>query len=187
VTLCLAWLSGDNSSVKVVTLGHPAPLIRAGGRVEPLPVSRSLPLGVLEGERTNVKRMALPPGWTLFFFTDGIVEGRAAPDATERYGIHRLAEFLAREIPRSSVASALDHMLADTEAANGGALSDDATILSLSPLHESRCRRPASSARSQCGISAPETLFAGAAEGLPGAFALPSDSCSHGRASGLSP
>jgi serine phosphatase RsbU (regulator of sigma subunit) len=187
VTLCLAWLSGDNSSVEVVTLGHPAPLIGVGGRVEPLPVSRSLPLGVFEGERTNVKRMALPPGWTLFFFTDGIVEGRAAPDATERYGVHRLAEFLAREIPRSSVASALDRMLADTEAANGGALSDDATILSLSPLHDSRRRRPASSAQSQCGISAPKTLFTETADGLPGAFVLPGDSWSHGRASLLSP
>ncbi len=144
VTLCLAWLSGDNSSVEVVTLGHPAPLIGVGGRVKPLPVSRSLPLGVFEGERTNVKRMTLPPGWTLFFFTDGIVEGRTAPDATERYGVHRLAEFLAHEIPRSSVASALDRALADTEAANGGSLSDDATILSLTPLHDSRRRQPAS-------------------------------------------
>jgi serine phosphatase RsbU (regulator of sigma subunit) len=187
VTLCLAWLSGDNSSLEVVTLGHPAPLIRAGSRVEPLPVSRSLPLGVFEGERTTVARMALPPRWTLFFFTDGIVEGRAAPDATERYGVHRLAEFLARETSRSSAASALDRLLAATEAANGGALSDDATVLSLSPLHEARCRRTALSALSQCGISATETLFAGAAEGLPGAFALPSESCSHGRASRLSP
>lgn len=186
VTLCLAWLSGDNSAMEVVTLGHPAPLIRAGGRVEPLPVSRSLPLGVFEGERTNVTRTALPPGWTLFFFTDGIVEGRAAPDAIERYGVHRLAKFLAREMSRSSVASALDHMLADTEAANGGALSDDATILSLSPLHDSRRRRPASSALSQCGISAPKTLFTETADGLPGAFVLPGDSWSHGRASLLS-
>jgi serine phosphatase RsbU (regulator of sigma subunit) len=151
-TLCLAWLSGDGSSIEVVTLGHPAPLIRTGSRVQPVPVSRSLPLGILEGERPTLTRMALPPRWTLFFFTDGVVEGRAAPGATERYGAHRLADLLAREVSRSSVAASLDHVLADTEAANGGSLSDDATILSLSPLHEVDIAGPHRAGQSPCGI-----------------------------------
>lgn len=134
VTLCLAWLSRDLSGLRLVTLGHPAPLLWADGRVESLRATGSLPLGTFESEEVTLTKVALPPRWALFFHTDGIVEGRAAPGSAERYGVHRLAECLALGMSHSSLAVSLDRVLVDAERANGGALSDDATILGLSPL-----------------------------------------------------
>jgi serine phosphatase RsbU (regulator of sigma subunit) len=132
-TLCLAWLSRDLSRLHLASLGHPAPLLWVGDRVESLPVTSSLPLGTFEGSESTFETHALPRHWALFFHTDGIVEGRADPGSVERFGVHRLSECLARGMEHSSVAGALDRALADAERANGGSLSDDATLLGLTP------------------------------------------------------
>lgn len=132
-TLCLAWVSRDLSGLHLGSLGHPAPLLWVGDRVESLPVTSSLPLGTFEGSKTAFETLALPPHWALFFHTDGIVEGRADPGSVERFGVHRLTECLALGMAHSSVAGALDRALAGAERANGGPLGDDATMLGLTP------------------------------------------------------
>jgi serine phosphatase RsbU (regulator of sigma subunit) len=131
-TLCLAWLDCDLTGLRLAALGHPAPLLWAGGSLEPLQAAGSLPLGTFERSEVTLTRATLPSSWTLFFHTDGIVEGRAAPDSGERFGVHRLAERLAGGMTHASLAGALDRVLADVEEANGGALGDDATLLALS-------------------------------------------------------
>ena len=39
--------------------------------------------------------MALPAGWRLFFYTDGLIEGRAAPGSQERFGEAGLIEAMS--------------------------------------------------------------------------------------------
>jgi serine phosphatase RsbU (regulator of sigma subunit) len=68
--------------------------------------------------------------WGLLLFTDGLVEGSKTPGASERFGVHALAEHLqpliAQKAPRSSLAPQL---LAEAERRHGGSLTDDVAVL----------------------------------------------------------
>ena len=78
---------------------------------------------------TTVK---LPRGWTLFFYTDGLIEGRAAPTSPERYGEGRLRRRLEEDAAGCFAAEALDRVLAEAEAANGAAFGDDVAVVAVS-------------------------------------------------------
>jgi hypothetical protein len=78
-TACLARLerTAAGGSLYWSTAGHPAPLLLAPG--EPgryLQADPGLPLGVAVGEARPNQRDRLPPGATVIFFTDGLIEGR---------------------------------------------------------------------------------------------------------------
>jgi serine phosphatase RsbU (regulator of sigma subunit) len=132
VTVCAAWLRADGSQLELLSLGHAPPLVAASGNVEPAHVSPCMPLGWFEDFEVVTTKVTLPPQWTLFFYTDGVIEGRSAPGASERYGAERLRRRLERELFQRPAEEAIDRVLSDAEAANGGPLSDDATILSVS-------------------------------------------------------
>ena len=140
-TLCMAAIDTSSGIVRTVLLGHPAPLLM-GETVEPL-VARPLPpLGVADPAGITAEEHALPRGWHLVFYTDGLIEGRAAPGAVERYGIERLTQRLTQACiigtadPGSD--ACLSAIVADVGAANGGPLPDDVTALVVSER-----RRPA--------------------------------------------
>ena len=132
VTLCAAWLSADGSELELLSLGHAPPLLADSSNVRPAHVSPCMPLGWFEDFEVVITKVSLPSEWTLFFYTDGVIEGRSAPGTTERYGAERLRRCLERELSQRSTAEAIDCVLSDAEAANGGPLTDDATILSVS-------------------------------------------------------
>ena len=89
-TLCLAWIDGRGSEVTLLNSGHPVPFLVVGSHVVPLPARPMPPVGTVDWPVEDPLRMALPEGWQLFFYTDGLIEGRAAPGSAERYGEQRL-------------------------------------------------------------------------------------------------
>jgi serine phosphatase RsbU (regulator of sigma subunit) len=62
-------------------------------------------------------------------YTDGLVEGRVTPGASERFGTERLQEWIESRGAAIPDDSALQELLTDLERANGGALADDVAVL----------------------------------------------------------
>ena len=59
------------------------------------------PLGTIDWPIEEPTVIALPDDWQLFFYTDGLIEGRLRPGSHERYGEERLVESLCRRWPAS--------------------------------------------------------------------------------------
>ena len=79
-----------------VNAGHNAPILRhANGALENLEVG-GLPLGIRSDEKYETASLALTPGDTLIFFTDGVVE--AFNEAGEEFGNARWLEAI-RNLP----------------------------------------------------------------------------------------
>jgi hypothetical protein len=131
VTGQLARLDLATGHLKWVNAGHPPPLLsREGQPVDDLRCETSLPLG-LGYVVAEVAEVALQPGDSILFLTDGVIEARA-PDGG-LFGRHRLAQlwrdaestgYLPAEILRRLCHSILDHQK--------GRLQDDATLLLVS-------------------------------------------------------
>ena len=75
------------------------------------------------------QRVSLPEGFSLLLYTDGIIEGRANPRTSERFGEARLIDAFARSA--ASGRETLDEILLATRGDHGGALPDDAALLLL--------------------------------------------------------
>lgn len=132
VTLCLAWFERDGSSVSLLLLGHPAPLLVTEGRVDEVAAQPAPPLGLATSADCTVTRVTLPLSWSVVLYTDGLVEGHAGDDSGKRYGLPRLlAEFQA-QASNALDEHALDRVLASVTTANGGPLPDDVAILCVS-------------------------------------------------------
>lgn len=71
----------------------------------------------------------------LVFHTDGLIEGRAGPDAEARFGIEGLMGLVARTLQtpaaRADLDVAVERMVTAVVAANGGPLPDDVTVVSV--------------------------------------------------------
>jgi sigma-B regulation protein RsbU (phosphoserine phosphatase) len=78
--------------------GHPPPLLRRAldGSVHPLDAVGSYPLGVDDAETFKEATVELEAGSTLLFYTDGIIEARAA-HSDDLFGIERLIALLGDE------------------------------------------------------------------------------------------
>jgi serine phosphatase RsbU (regulator of sigma subunit) len=76
--------------------------------------------------------MALPAGWRLFFYTDGLIEGRAAPGSPERFGESRLIKAVQRLDGGVVDGESLDRLLADVEAVAGEPFADDVAVILIS-------------------------------------------------------
>ena len=63
-------------------------------------------------------RIPLPARWSLFCYTDGLVDARVSPGASERYGEDRLPRVSAGWTSRPDGA-ALDALIAEIETASG--------------------------------------------------------------------
>ena len=131
VTGQLARLNLVTGRLKWVNAGHPPPLLlRDSQPVDDLRCETSLPLG-LGYVVAEVAEVALQPGDSVLFLTDGVIEARA-PDGG-LFGRSRLAGLwrdaaatgeLPAEILRRLCHSILDHQK--------GRLQDDATLLLVS-------------------------------------------------------
>jgi serine phosphatase RsbU (regulator of sigma subunit) len=127
-TLCMVTIAPDRRSLTVRRAGHPAPLLAAGEEIAPLEDGPGEPpLGVLDDVRWDARTHALPPGWSLLLYTDGLIEGRTG-EGPQRLGEHGLAAMVSSELARANeglVATLVER----AEELNGGPLLDDVAAL----------------------------------------------------------
>ena len=129
-TIAMVSLNPALNQADVLLCGHPAPLLIRGGEVcelivPPLPI-----LTLLEDKKIEPLTVDFGADWGLMLFTDGLVEGRAAPGASARLGVdelvRRLDVLMAAGTSRAQLAPTL---LAEAERCNGGPLTDDVAVL----------------------------------------------------------
>jgi serine phosphatase RsbU (regulator of sigma subunit) len=131
-TVCDATISTDRAHVRLRVAGHPAPMLinRGAGLLDVQRVGP--PLGVVEGMVWDEEQFALAPGWSLLFYTDGIIEGHRRGDLSGRWGTEGVISAIEREAPPGAEPSALvDLLLAAAELENGGPLADDIALFLL--------------------------------------------------------
>lgn len=139
-TVVLAWIDPLARSAALLSAGHPLPLLLSGG-VQAIALPPHLPLGLDEVRPPRLTTVPLPPGWTLFFYTDGLIEGRASPASPERYGEQRLMQRLRDDTAGRFDAETLERLLAEVEAANGAAFGDDVAVIAISEKRAQMRRR----------------------------------------------
>jgi serine phosphatase RsbU (regulator of sigma subunit) len=123
-TCIAATISAKADAFKAVSCGHPPPLLmtESVSRLEMPPFPPLGFLGVLQPQETSTQ---LPARWAMLLYTDGLIEGRAAPESRERYGEERLTSRLNEELPGLAEGGLLRRLFHDIETANGGELEDD--------------------------------------------------------------
>ena len=133
-TVCCCWVSPGRDRVTIALAGHPPPLLARAGRVEVVEVPGGPALGIVDQPYPWEAGVVEVGGdWTLLCYTDGLVEGRSAPGAVERFGIEALVEAASGlPVAGAGLEHALDRLLDVVHEANGGELSDDVAILCLS-------------------------------------------------------
>jgi hypothetical protein len=131
-TLCLAWLDPRGNELRVISLGHPLPLLLTGCDVTPLPVRPIPPLGMWDHAVVEPEPLPLPAGWRLFFYTDGLIEGRMEPDSSERFGQERLIEAVERLCCEPAADRCLEDLLEQVQAAVCEPFDDDVSAILIS-------------------------------------------------------
>jgi serine phosphatase RsbU (regulator of sigma subunit) len=132
VTICLAWLDMREQRLTYMSVGHPPMLLIGEGGTRLLETHPTLPLGVAAHIRPVFTDVPLADPWTLFAYTDGLIEGRAAPVSSARYGEDRLIGELSGLGPLGLTDDSVDRLLRDIRAANGGPAADDIAVIVIS-------------------------------------------------------
>ncbi|QDV35743.1 PP2C family protein-serine/threonine phosphatase [Tautonia plasticadhaerens] len=128
VTLCTARVDASRRGLAYINAGHPEPAVRGGsGMVRLLDATGPLLSSALLDLPCEQVTLALSPGDSLLFYTDGITEARGPGGM---FGQGRLVEALMRGDRRGP--ELLDGLLAELVAFSGSAShQDDITILTL--------------------------------------------------------
>jgi stage II sporulation SpoE-like protein len=128
VTALLAELDLDSGRLRWVAAGHPPPLLLRQARVvKELSRPPNTPLGLRLTDSFTVHEETLEPADRLVLYSDGVVE---ALDTTtgERFGIKRLADFIARaEAAGEPVPETMRRLGHAVVGHQGEGLQDDAT------------------------------------------------------------
>jgi hypothetical protein len=131
-TLCLAWVDPRRNELRLLSLGHPLPLLIKGCDVTSLPVQPIPPLGMWDQPVVEPPSMPMPDDWKLFFYTDGLVEGRMAPDSSERFGQERLVAAVERLCCAPLDDRCLEHLLEQVQGAGCEPFGDDVSVILIS-------------------------------------------------------
>ncbi|MGZ4199751.1 MAG: PP2C family protein-serine/threonine phosphatase [Thermoleophilia bacterium] len=141
VTVCCAWLDPHGSHLRVVLGGHHRPLL-LDGEAREIEVPYGPALGMFPKERWQAADVELPGDWALLFYTDGLVEGRAAAGSRERLGLRRLVGMLEKNGSADSIDHAsLVQLVDEVRRANGAPLADDVAVLFVAPRVPALARR----------------------------------------------
>ena len=130
-TVCLAWIDPAAGRLDILSAGHHPPIIIVDGVSSPLALQPDMPLGTFGVTAALPETVGLSSDWLLFFYTDGLVEGRDSPGSTTRFGERQLAECLAQEPAFLSDNDGLERLVKEVERANGGPLADDVAIVAV--------------------------------------------------------
>ncbi|MEV8391270.1 MULTISPECIES: fused response regulator/phosphatase [unclassified Streptomyces] len=133
-TLCTVDIAPDGRRAGLCLAGHPSPLVTRRGRAaQLLPHEEGGPaLGLLPRARWPRRQVELGGSWSLMMYTDGLIEGRIAPDAKQRLGQEGLVEMVSRQLAEGlSGDDLLEAAVARARELNGGELTDDVAVLLL--------------------------------------------------------
>lgn len=126
-TALLVEISDEDNITRVISCGHPPPLLLSSNGAGTVALHPALPLGVggLGPTDDTVDVFSFEPGDTLLLYTDGVIETRNA-DGTFYPLAERVGQWAARR-PEELV-----HLLRhDLIAHAGGRLDDDAAVIAL--------------------------------------------------------
>lgn len=132
-TACMVSVAPDRHSATVRVAGHPLPILTTGdehdARELPGPLRRP-PLGIAAGLGWDPVEVALPAGWRLVLYTDGLIEGRTG-DGPQRLGTQALVDLVAAGAngAAESGRALIDRLIGTAERLNGGDLADDVAVL----------------------------------------------------------
>ncbi len=124
-TALLCLIEPANGRAWAVNAGHPA-LVRldAGGARE-VALPPCPPLGVIRDPAWKAGEVELAPGSALLAYTDGLVEGRAAPGSLARLGTGPVLELAGAMHAEGAAGDALLAALVELAASAGGGPPDD--------------------------------------------------------------
>ncbi|WP_245687464.1 PP2C family protein-serine/threonine phosphatase [Streptacidiphilus griseoplanus] len=160
ITALLVEIPDETQVVRVISCGHPAPLLRHDGRVTLLDASRPAPpLGLAGAGPENYRpdTFEFSPGDTLLLYTDGLVEAR---DATG--GFYPVLD-RAATWPWEYPAGLLEHISKDLDAHTGRRLGDDLAMVAVQ--HSPRLLRPVPRPQASPRLDEHERRRAGADRG----------------------
>jgi serine phosphatase RsbU (regulator of sigma subunit) len=132
VTACLAWLDERDGRLTYVAAGHPPMVLIDEEGCRLLETHPTLPLGVAEPLLAGFSEVALTGRWSLFAYTDGLIEGRDSPSSPARFGEDRLLARLSGLGPCGLTETSLDGLLHEMREANGGPAADDIAVVAIS-------------------------------------------------------
>lgn len=132
-TVCCCDVGQAGDALTWSSAGHPPPLLVDDG-ARPLVGASGPPLAAVPGAEWPVHAAELGPQTAILLFTDGIVEGRAAPGSSERFGL----EAFAAEVDRVAANGPLDDaglraVVGAARRAHGSSLPDDVALLVAAP------------------------------------------------------
>ena len=126
MTICFATWQKARHALRIANAGQTQPLLWKDGHVEQVKLS-GFPIGIFDDATYEEWNVRLKSGDILVFYSDGLTE--AANRAGKFFGTHRLSEILAAsaELTSSEIA---DRMLNEVEEyTEGGAITDDRTLV----------------------------------------------------------
>lgn len=132
-TLCTLEIDVAHTSANLLLAGHPPPILIDGIGVSSVsPAHGGPPIGLLSGGWSQAP-LALPPGWAMLLYTDGITEGKIS-DGSERLGADGLQRLVAEHVStrpnwQQQPHALLADLIAQAQALNGEELTDDVAML----------------------------------------------------------
>lgn len=128
-TVCTLVIEPTRATGRLVLAGHPPPIL-VGDTSRLVGEDAFGPLlGVLPEPKWEPAELPLEPDTTVLLYTDGLFEGRAAPDSLLRLGIDALLPIID-DFHRMGAGGneLLDGLLAEARRRNGGPLTDDVAL-----------------------------------------------------------
>lgn len=122
-TIACARFDPASGELAVALAGHPPPIVVSDGVAELVPVVPGPPVGVAGVGTRPTARVAIPPGATVYLFTDGLFERRGE---TVDAGLDRLRQALLHQ--RGDLSASVDGVL--SELGQGG-VADDTAVLAI--------------------------------------------------------
>jgi serine phosphatase RsbU (regulator of sigma subunit) len=139
-TLCMASVAPGRSRARLHLAGHPPPLLLTPAGVRELHAPVCPPPGIAHSEDWPASDVVLGDSWSLFIYTDGLIEGRIGP-GPERLGSDGLTELIEKHLHATRPAGQWERRPRDEELLgrvvdhvrelNGGDLDDDLAVLTL--------------------------------------------------------